>query len=115
VSSVSVTSPLWKFGLSRPIQNDKSIGQFVHMRQVVLDVDAGRSALFDGTHEVEHLLHFLDRERNGGLVENDQVASKYIARPIAMPWRSPPESFCTGLSASTRRRETRSGSSARHW
>src|SRR5258706_2070043 len=51
------------------------------MRQIVLDIDAGASALFDGTHEVEHLLHFLDRERNGGLVEDDQVGIEVHGPP----------------------------------
>ena len=55
------------------IEHDQPVGDLEHVRQVVLDVDAGPAAGLDALHEVQDLLHLLDRQGRGRLVEHDQV------------------------------------------
>ena len=38
---------------------DQPVGDLVHMREVVLDIDAGAARLLDAAHEVEDLAHLL--------------------------------------------------------
>ena len=55
------------------IEHDQPVRHLVHMRQIVLDIDAGAARLFDLAHEVDHFSHFGDAERGGRLVEHDEV------------------------------------------
>ena len=55
------------------VEDDQAVGDLVHMREVVLDIDAGAAGLLDAAHEVEDLAHLLHRQRRGRLVEHDEV------------------------------------------
>ncbi len=45
----------------------------MHMRQIVLDINAGAPGLFDPAHEFDHFPHFGDAKRRGRLVQHDEV------------------------------------------
>ena len=77
------------------IQNNKSIGDLVHVGKVVLDIDAGAAGRLDPPHEIEDLPRFGDGERDGGLISTMRSALKCIARPMAIPCLSPPERLAT--------------------
>ena len=55
------------------IEDHQPVGELVHVRKIVLDVDAGASRVFDAAHEVEHLLYLLERKGHGRLVQDDQI------------------------------------------
>ena len=55
------------------VEHDQAIRDFMHVRQIMFDIDAGAPGLFDAAHEFDHFAHFGDAERRGGLVEHDEV------------------------------------------
>src|ERR671914_1098795 len=55
------------------IEHHELVGQLVHMREIVLYVEAGPAGGLDAAHEVQDLLHLLQRQRHGRLVQDDEV------------------------------------------
>ena len=55
------------------IQNDKPIGDLVHVCEVVLDIDAGAPRRFDLAHEIDNFPDLRDAEGGGRLVKHDEV------------------------------------------
>src|SRR5579872_1832424 len=45
----------------------------MHMREIVLDIDAGPPRVLDPAHEFDHFSHLSDAERRRRLVEHDEV------------------------------------------
>src|SRR5262249_2738809 len=56
------------------IHHDEPVGDLVDVREIVLDVQAGSPVVLDATHEPEHFAHLLDGNRDGGLIEYNQVS-----------------------------------------
>src|SRR5947199_242830 len=56
-----------------PTARSTTVGHFMNMGEIVLDIDAGMALLLDALDEVEHLADFLDGERRRRLIEHDQV------------------------------------------
>ena len=55
------------------IHDDEAVSDLVHVRQRVRDVNTGFAARFNLVDEVQHLAHFLERQRHRRLVEDDQL------------------------------------------
>ena len=76
-NSVSSTTDM-SFGLisattRAAIEDDQPVGDFVHMGEIVLDIDAGAAGLLDAPDEIEDLADLGDRQRRRRLVEDDEV------------------------------------------
>ena len=66
------------------------------MRQIVLDIDAGSARLaLIFSMKASTLRTSLRASATVGSSSTMRSASKCIARPIATPWRSPPDSLLT--------------------
>src|ERR1043165_8562654 len=55
------------------IEDDEPVGDFVHVSQVVLDVDTRASTALHALDEGEHLAHLVHREGRRWLVEDDEI------------------------------------------
>ena len=75
VSSTTVMSFGWISADDRAaVEHDQPVGDLVDVGEIVLDVDAGAAAdSLMPPDEVEDLAHFVDGQRDGRLVEHDEV------------------------------------------
>ena len=55
------------------VEHDQAIGDLMHVGKIVLDVNRSPAGILDPPDEIENLADLLDRQRDGRLVEDDEV------------------------------------------